>query len=122
VNSELLPPFPDDPADVFRRVWRFTSDLPGWAVLVPSRPVESGELRRAMWDLLEHFSAEAVAVGLPPFAVERLGRFDQQASTRFHRDGGPAASLLLLGYESSPVESRFFVADAWRAAAERGQG
>jgi hypothetical protein len=43
-------------------------------------------------------------------------------STRFHRDGAAPGSLLLLGYEPSRVVSRFFVADAARAAEAAGLG
>jgi hypothetical protein len=114
--------FAYDPAELFRRVWRTTLDQPGWALLVPDSPVGSIELRRAMWAVLGEFSAQADHAGRPPFVPERLGRFDQQVSTKFHRDGGPAASLLILGYEPSRVRSRFFVADACRAADAVGLG
>jgi hypothetical protein len=46
--------------------------------------------------------------------------FDQQNTTRFHRDGGPDNSYLLLGYEPSLVPSTLRIADTWRAATERG--
>lgn len=112
--------FTFDPAALFGRVWRTDTHEPGWAVLVPAAPVDSITLRREMVRVLTALSAEAERAGQPPFAVERLGRFDQQVSTRFHRDGGPAGSLLLLGYEPSQVASRFFVADAARAAEAAG--
>lgn len=114
--------FPIDPAALFRRVWRTTLHEPGWAVLAPAEPVNSFALRREMVRVLDALSAEAVRAGLPPLVVERLGRFDQQVSTRFHRDGAAPASLLLLGYEPSRVASRFFVADAARAAEAVGMG
>lgn len=117
-----MTPFPIDPAALFRRVWRTTLLEPGWAVLVPDEPVDSFTLRREMVRVLDDLSAEAERSGLPPFVVERVGRFDQQVSTRFHRDGGPAGSLLLLGYEPSRVASQFFVADAARAAEAAGMG
>ncbi|MBA4064198.1 MAG: hypothetical protein C0501_10880 [Isosphaera sp.] len=107
---------PADPAtatpEVFARVWRTALDQPGFAVLRFPRPVTSRELRRAMLDLARAFPV--------PFAVERLGRFDQQVSSKFHRDGAPPASLLLLGYEPTPVRGRLFVADGSRAAAGAG--
>jgi hypothetical protein len=40
-----------------------------------------------------------------------MGRFDQQETTKFHLDGAPAESLLVLGYEPSLVRSRLFLAD-----------
>jgi hypothetical protein len=51
-----------------------------------------------------------------PFEMERIGRFDQQVSSKFHRDGAPLASLLFLGYEPTSVRSRFWIADVSAAA------
>ncbi|MCU0704796.1 MAG: hypothetical protein MUF18_12530 [Fimbriiglobus sp.] len=113
---------PFDPADLLRRVWRTSTDQPGWAVLTPAEPLDSFALRRAMVRVLAALSTEAERAGRPAFVVERVGRFDQQVSTRFHRDGGPVGSLLMLGYEPSRVVSRFFVADAARAAEAAGMG
>jgi hypothetical protein len=111
-----------DAVALFPRVWRNTPTEPGWAVMVPDVPVGSFTLRRKMVRVLTELSAEAERAGLPPFVIERLGRFDQQVSTRFHRDGGPDESLLILGSEPSEVVSRFFVADAARAAEAIGMG
>lgn len=96
--------------DVFANVWRTSLDRPGFALLRFTRAVESHELRHAMFTLVEAFPVQ--------FVVERLGRFDQQVSSKFHRDGAPPASFLLLGYEASSVRSRIFIADSSRAAAE----
>lgn len=99
-------------AAVFPRVWRASLDQPGFALIRFGGPVDSHALRRFQLDL---------AAALPvAFVPERLGRFDQQVSSRFHRDGAPPASLLLLGYEASRVRSRVFAADAERAAAAAG--
>jgi hypothetical protein len=49
-----------------------------------------------------------------------VSRFDQQASTRPHRDGGPDESVLLLGYEPTEVVSRVSLLDYTRCAADRG--
>src|SRR5262249_34488662 len=49
-----------------------------------------------------------------------VSRFDQQAQTRPHRDGGPDASLLILGYEPTEVVSRVSLMDYSRAAFDRG--
>jgi hypothetical protein len=97
---------------VFRRVWRTALDQPGFALIRFGGVVESHALRRFLLDLARAFPL--------PFAHERLGRFDQQVSSRFHRDGAPLASLLLLGYEASSVRSRVFAADAERAAVAAG--
>jgi hypothetical protein len=98
--------------DVFRRVWRTTLDQLGFALLRFERPVTSHELRRAMVELVAAFPI--------PFVPERFGRFDQQVSSKFHRDGAPLASLLVLGYEPTVVRSRFWIADASAAAVAAG--
>src|SRR5262245_39434034 len=107
---------PDDVSaiapEVFRRVWRTSLDEPGFALLRSAREVTSRELRRAMVELVAAFPVA--------FVPERFGRFDQQVSSKFHRDGAPLASLLLLGYEPTTVRSRLFVADASRGAHEAG--
>lgn len=107
---------------LFRTVWRTTHVEPGWAVLVPPEPFGSADIRLAMLRVLTALSDEAMLGGGPPFVVERLGRFDQQVTTRFHRDGAPPPSLLILGYEPTTVRSRLFAADAYRAAADAGSG
>ena len=45
-----------------------------------------------------------------------MARFDQQETTKFHIDGAPAESILMLGYEPSKVRSRLFLADYTQAA------
>jgi hypothetical protein len=99
---------------VFRHVWRVTLDEAGCALLRFPRDVTSRELRRAMVELVGAFPV--------PFVPERFGRFDQQVSSKFHRDGAPPASLLVLGYEPTAVRSRFWIADASAAAARAGLG
>lgn len=49
-----------------------------------------------------------------------LGRFDQQVTTRAHRDGAPDESILILGYEPSAISSRLFLLDYTRYAQEIG--
>ena len=106
-------------ADLYRRVWRTALDKPGVAVVRFAGPVDSFALRRAMFAVVDALNRVS---GGPTFVPERLGRFDQQVTTKFHRDGAPLASLLLLGYEPTPVPSRFYAADACRAADAAGVG
>ena len=97
----------------FDEVWRTTADRPGFATLVATdQQPTSVELRRAMLDIAAAFGE----LSHRPFVVERVGRFDQQVSTRFHRDGAADVSLLLLGYEPTTVESQLFLHDPSRAA------
>jgi hypothetical protein len=98
--------------EVFRRVWRTALDQPGFALLRFASAVSSCALRRTMVELVAGFPV--------PFVPERLGRFDQQISSKFHRDGAPPMSLLVLGYEPTAVRSRFWIADASAAAVRAG--
>ena len=43
-------------------------------------------------------------------------RFDQQTTTKLHRDGGPDECFLMLGYELSEVRSEVVLADYSRCA------
>ena len=54
------------------------------------------------------------------FVFRSMARFDQQETTKFHLDGGPEQSMLMLGYEPSKVRSRLFLADYTRAAFDLG--
>ena len=91
-----------------RRVWRTSLDEPGIALIRLPKSTTSMHVRRLMFEILEAMPVR--------FVPERLGRFDQQVTSRFHRDGAPSSSLLLLGYEASSIPSSVFVADAHRAA------
>lgn len=62
----------------------------------------------------------AVGRGLSPFAYLSMSRFDQQQTTKFHLDGAPAESLLMLGYEPSKIISRILLADYVLAAKDLG--
>lgn len=52
--------------------------------------------------------------------IVSAGRFDQQVTTKLHRDGGPDESFLMLGYEPSEVPSEVALADYSRAASDLG--
>ena len=96
----------------FADVWRTTTDRPGYATLTVADPQPtSTELRWAMMTLVESFNESS-----RKFVVERVGRFDQQVSTRFHRDGAADVSLLILAYEPTTVASQLFIHDPFRAA------
>ena len=47
---------------------------------------------------------------------QSLTRFDQQVTTKPHRDGGPDESILMLGYEPSLIESRLEMSDYSKCA------
>lgn len=121
-RAEFEFPLATSAAEVFSSVWRTTLDWPGFALLHPSEPLSASDSRQVIVTLAEEFSRLAVKAGEAPFAFERQGRFDQQVTTKFHRDGAPDASLLVLAYEPTSVPSRLFIADAAAAASESGVG
>src|SRR5262245_10834260 len=105
---------------VFDLVWRVDFTAPGFAALDTGRGIDSHVLRSWMVTLKEQLSAVAVRRGQEPFAYRSMARFDQQETTKFHLDGAPEQSLLMLGYESSKIHSRLFLADFTRAAFDLG--
>lgn len=101
------------------RVWRFDFAAPGFC-LIDVGPVQSDALRSLMVELKLRLSDIAVRRAGAGFVFRSMGRFDQQETTKFHLDGAPAASLLMLGYEPSDVQSRLFLADFSRCADDLG--
>jgi len=105
---------------VFDLVWRVDFTAPGFAVLdIPPGP-DSHTLRSWMVTLKERLSVIAVSRGRGAFMYKSMARFDQQETTKFHLDGAPEQSMLMLGYEPSNVASRLFLADYSRAAFDLG--
>jgi hypothetical protein len=105
---------------VYALVWRVDFTAPGFAVLDTGPGLDSHSLRSWMVDLKRRLSEIAVRRGREPFAYRSMARFDQQETTKFHLDGAPEQSLLMLGYEPSNVESRLFLADYSHAAFDLG--
>jgi hypothetical protein len=115
-EAELL----DQAKAIFNLVWRISFDQPGFAVVDVGTEISSKMLRSWMILLKQQLSDIALEKGLRPFNYFSMSRFDQQMTTKFHRDGAPDASLLMLGYEPSAVESRLHMADYTKAAAYLG--
>ena len=109
-----------DAERVFELVWRFDFNAPGFCVLDVDPKINSKTLRSWMVTLKESLSEIGVRSGSGPFGYLSMGRFDQQVTTKFHRDGAPDESLLMLGYEASNVGSRLFLADYSSAAHDLG--
>jgi hypothetical protein len=105
---------------LFHLVWRFDFTAPGFCLIDVGPAMDSYALRSSMVALKEWLSGIAVRRDIGPFAFKSMGRFDQQETTKFHLDGGPLQSMLMLGYESSQVRSRLFLADYSRAAFDQG--
>jgi hypothetical protein len=101
-------------------VFRTDFTVPGFALLSIPAPVSSPDLRQCMVLLKEARSTEYHKRTRRYLAYLSLLRFDQQNTTRFHRDGGPDESYLMLGYEPSTVTSVPRIADYSRAALAHG--
>lgn len=113
--------FPSPIAEqVYDQVWRTDFTAPGFCLLDARPEVDSHTLRSWMVELKEWLSQIHVHRTGTAFAFRSMGRFDQQETTKFHLDGAPDQSLLMLGYEPSRVRSRLFLADYSRAAFDLG--
>lgn len=105
---------------LFDLAWRFDFAAPGFAVLDIAPGPDSHTLRSWMVSLKERLSEIGVSRGWGRFVYKSMARFDQQETTKFHLDGAPDQSMLMLGYEPSKVHSRLFLADYTRAASDLG--
>lgn len=101
---------------VFRAVWRFTFAAPGFFLLETESKLDSHILRSWMLALKQQLSEDCRLRTGDRLVYRSMARFDQQETTKFHIDGAPAKSMLMLGYEPSQVKSRLFLADYSRAA------
>ena len=110
---------PDPPFDaerVYEAVWRCDFTAPGF-VRLDAGAVDSHTLRAWMVGLKERLVGVNVRRTGRAFVFRSLGRFDQPETTKFHLDGAPDQSVLMLGYEPSEVRSRPFLADYARTNA-----
>ena len=99
--------------------WRFDYTAPGFCLL-DAGAVDSHTLRAWMVGLKRHLSEIAHRRTGLPLLYRSMARFDQQETTKFHLDGAPEQSMLMLGYEPSKVHSRLFLGDYIRAAFDLG--
>ena len=104
---------------VFDLVWRFDFASPGFCLL-DAGFVDTHVLRFWMAALKSRLGEISVHRGGRPFLFASMARFDQQVTTKFHLDGAPPESMLILGYEPSSVVSRLFLADFTHAAFDLG--
>lgn len=101
---------------IFAQVFRTDFTAPGFALLRLPVPVTSQPLRRFLVALKEALGELYAQRFGQQLIYLSLARFDQQVTTKFHLDGAPAASFLMLGYEPSAVDSTVALADYSQAA------
>ena len=107
-------------SDVYPDVFRRDFDGAGFALLQFNDRPSSSEFRRCMIALRGEFDSLVSAVRGERLRFQSLARFDQQTTTKFHLDGGPDESILMLGYEPAGVSSSVALADYVRAAHDLG--
>lgn len=90
---------------------------PGFFYLRFEHVIDSTELRRVMVALKDSLSSIQSDRSL---CYLSLGRFNQQDTTRFHLDGAPEESYLMLGYEPSAIQSELTIADYAKLAHQLG--
>jgi hypothetical protein len=110
----------DTAGAAFSQIFRTDFNAPGFALINCGPQFGSEKLRRAMLELKRLFS-EMLEIELgTSLRFLSMGRFDQQVTTKFHLDGAPDQSVLILGYEASRIRSRLSMADYTRCAYEMG--
>jgi hypothetical protein len=101
-------------------VFRTELAAPGYALLDLGNDLTPLDFRAGLVGLAEALARQYQRRHGDALLFHSVSRFDQQAPTRPHRDGGPDASVLVLGYEPTEVISRVSLMDYSRAAFERG--
>lgn len=118
--SLSAPPDENVATMAFDLAWRFDFVAPGFCLLDVGSDVDSHTLRAWMVDLKRNFGEISRRRTGKLFFFRSMARFDQQETTKFHLDGAPVQSMLMLGYEPSQVQSRLFLGDYTRAAFDLG--
>ena len=91
---------PSDIAEaVYRRVFRTDFTQPGFALINLGPDCGSETQRQLMIDLKNEFDRLEARHRGHELVYQSLTRFDQQVTTKPHRDGGPDESILMLGYD-----------------------
>lgn len=98
---------------LFQKAGRENFSSPGFSLLRLGSEGTSRGLRELMLGVFDELSRLCEVERGTQLVALSMSRFNQQTSTKPHRDGGPAESLslLLLGYEPTPIESQMAMAD-----------
>ena len=105
---------------VYHQVFRTEFSEPGFALIDIGPDCGSEAQRQLMVNLKNEFSRLERTHRGRELVYQSLTRFDQQVTTKPHRDGGPDESILMLGYEPSFIESRLEMSDYSKCAHELG--
>lgn len=105
---------------VYSRVFRTDFSPPGFALIDLGPNCGSESQRRLMVDLKNELDRLERKHRGRELVYQSLTRFDQQVTTKPHRDGGPDESILMLGYEPSSIQSRLEMSDYSKCAHDLG--
>ncbi len=96
---------------VYASVFRRTYAEDGFIVLSFEEELDSRRLREHMVELKKGLSEKCKEAFQEELDYYWLTRFDQQKTTKYHRDNAPKDSYLMLGYEPTTVESKLLFVD-----------
>ena len=104
---------------IFSNVFRKNFDTPGFAVITFTGKMDSKSLRNQMVYMKKALSGKCEKAFGYELDYYWLGRFNQQTTTKYHRDNAPEDSFLMLGYEPSSIESKLYLADYSKLVQEK---
>lgn len=105
---------------VYPRVCRTDFEAPGFCLISLGDRLSSTALRRYMIDLFRDLRAIHQERRGQTLTLLSAARFDQQETTKPHRDGGPDECFLMLGYEPSTVRAVLEMSDYSKCAHDLG--
>jgi hypothetical protein len=112
--------FSDLAGVVYDRVCRTDFLAPGFCLVDLGSDWSSEGFRRFLLALRQQMQPLHRARRERDLVLTLAARFDQQVTTKPHRDGGPDECLLLLGYEPSAVRAEIRMSDYARCAHDCG--
>lgn len=111
---------PDVVPVLFEQTLRTGFGQAGFSLLKLGHDCGSARLRQLMLEIFDQLSLLCQSRQDQSLVALSMNRFNQQSTTKPHRDGGPPESLLLLGYEPTVIESQIRMADYSLCAQEMG--
>lgn len=104
---------------VFYKVFRTNYSESGFVVISFDELITSEYLRASMVALKKGLSKKCNEVFNETLDYYWLGRFNQQNTTKFHRDNATENSFLMLGYEPTEIDSKLYFADYHQLIADK---
>lgn len=102
------------------QTFRTDFSAPGFSLLSFALPITSEALRAGMIEVKQNLDALHFGRAGKHLVYQSMTRFNQHNTTKFHLDGAPEESFLMLGYEPSEVACTLAMADYTLAAWKHG--